>query len=73
MRPEQLKQEINQLNLSEKIRLVEDVWNSIAENQENLPMPDWHKHELDKRLQTYQSGDAQLIDWNTIHKELKAK
>jgi len=73
MLPEQLKQEINQLNLSDKIRLVEDLWDSIAENQENLPMPDWHKRELDKRLQAFQSGETQIVDWNTIQKELKTK
>lgn len=30
MQPEQIKTEINRLELSEKILLVDDVWNSIT-------------------------------------------
>ncbi len=49
MRPDEIKQEIGKLNLSEKLLLVEDVWDSIAQSNSELPLPEWQKRELDKR------------------------
>ncbi len=37
MRPEEIKAEISQLELSEKILLVEDIWDSIASSNSELP------------------------------------
>jgi hypothetical protein len=41
MRPEEIKQEMNKLNLAEKLLLVEDIWDSIAQGNSELPMPEW--------------------------------
>jgi putative addiction module component (TIGR02574 family) len=49
MRPEEIKQEITKLNLAEKLSLVEDIWDSIAQGNSELPMSEWQKRELDKR------------------------
>jgi putative addiction module component (TIGR02574 family) len=49
MKPEEIKQEICKLNPAEKLLLIEDVWDSIAQADEELPMPEWQKRELEKR------------------------
>lgn len=36
MRTEDIKKEINQLALSEKLLLVEDIWDNIANNNEEM-------------------------------------
>ena len=41
MKPEQIKDEINRLELSEKLLLVEDIWDSIATSNSEIPMPEW--------------------------------
>lgn len=43
MQPEQIKTEINRMELPEKILLVEDIWDSIAISNAELPMPEWQK------------------------------
>ena len=53
MRPDQIKDEINRLDLSEKPLLVEDIWDSIAAGNSELPMPEWQKQELDRRYKEY--------------------
>lgn len=50
MRPEQIKDEIGRLELSEKLLLVEDIWDSIAANNSEIPMPIWQKQELDRKV-----------------------
>ena len=49
---------LRSLPIDERIRLVEDLWDSIAEDQEALAVPESHKRELDARLRAYEvDGD----------------
>ena len=67
MRPEQIKDEVSRLELSEKLMLVEDIWDSIAASNVELPMPMWQKLELDKRYEEYKKGNLKLHAWEDIH------
>ena len=73
MRPEQIKDEINRLELSEKSLLVEEVWDSIAIGNFEISMPEWQKKELDRRYKEYKEGKLGLHDWKAMHEELRAK
>lgn len=73
MRPEEIKDEISRLELSEKLLLVEDIWDSIASSNAELPMPEWQKKALDLRYQEYKQGNLELHDWKTVHKDIRAK
>jgi len=73
MRPNELIKEIDKLDLSEKLILVEDIWDSIAHSNSELPMPEWQKVELDKRYKEYKSGKLSLHDWKEVHEELRKK
>ena len=44
---------IHEVPLDERIRLVEDIWDSIADEQEALGISDEQRRELDKRLEAY--------------------
>ncbi len=70
---EQIKAEINRLPLSDKLRLVEDTWDSIAANASELPMPEWQRQELDKRYKEYQEGNVELHDWQSVHESIRDK
>jgi putative addiction module component (TIGR02574 family) len=47
---------IDRLSLDERLRLVEDIWDSIAAEAEALPIPQSHKDELDRRLAAYEQN-----------------
>ncbi len=68
---EQIKNEISRLDLSEKLLLVEDVWDSIATGEANIPMSTWQKQELDRRYVEYKTGQVELHDWAIVHKDLR--
>lgn len=70
MRAEQIKIEIDGLELSEKLLLVEDLWDSIATSNSELPMQEWQKEELNRRYKEYQQGRLGLQDWKSVHEEL---
>ena len=44
---------IREVPLEERIRLVEDIWDSIAEEQGALAISDEQRRELDRRLEAY--------------------
>jgi putative addiction module component (TIGR02574 family) len=73
MRPEQIRDEINRLELSEKLLLVEDIWDSIAASNSELPLPEWQKAELDRRYGEYRDGKLALHDWTAVHEHLREK
>ena len=73
MRAEKIRKKIDRLELSEKLLLVEDIWDSIAESNAEIPMPEWQKKELDRRYLEYKEGKLELHDWKTVHEELREK
>ena len=73
MSVKEIIQQIDKLELSEKLILVEDIWDSIARSNSVLPLYEWQKNELDKRYEEYKSGKQTLHEWNEVHEELRKK
>ena len=46
---------LRKLPLDERIRLVEDLWDSIAADQSLLPLTPEQRIELDRRLDAYET------------------
>jgi putative addiction module component (TIGR02574 family) len=45
---------LRELSVEERIKLVEDLWDSIAEDRKALPVTPEQKAELDRRLRAYE-------------------
>ena len=45
---------LQELSVEERIRIVEDLWDSIAADQKSLPLTADQKAELDRRLDAYE-------------------
>lgn len=59
----ELKEEIEKLDVSDKISLITDIWDSIARENEQPTLPEWQRNELDRRYQEYTAGKQKLHDW----------
>lgn len=73
MKVRDILKEIVNLELSDKILLVEDIWDAIARGNNELPLPVWQKEELQKRYSDFKNDKTQLHDWRSVHEELKDK
>jgi putative addiction module component (TIGR02574 family) len=51
-------EKIRQLSVSERLRIIEDVWVSLNETPESIEVPDWHRTELDARLAAHERDPA---------------
>ena len=65
-----LKVDIAELSISERIQLAEDLWDSILENSEELPLTNAQQQELDRRLEQYNRNPSLGADWNAVKSRL---
>jgi putative addiction module component (TIGR02574 family) len=45
--------DIQRLSVSERVQLAEQIWDSIVETPDALPIPETQIHELDRRLKIH--------------------
>jgi putative addiction module component (TIGR02574 family) len=61
------------LTISDKLQLVEDLWDSIAETPEQVPIYDWQKKELDIRKESYQYNSSARTSWEIAKQRIYQK
>jgi putative addiction module component (TIGR02574 family) len=64
---------IFELTLSEKLQLVEDLWDDIASNPEDVPVHDWQKEELARRKQNLLSNPSSALSWEEIQRRVRSR
>ena len=57
------------LSISDRIRLVEEIWDTIAEENEAFKLTDTQKRELDRRLALAQHEPGRGRTWDEIKAE----
>ena len=65
-----LKFDISELSIAERIQLAEDLWDSILEQQEELPLSQAQQQELDQRLENYKKNPTNGSSWEEVKKRL---
>lgn len=65
--------DIKSLNVLDKLDLVEDIWGSILQSKEKLPVSTAHKKDLDQRFDDYQKNPNEGLAWEAIKKRIKSK
>lgn len=63
--------DINQLPVPQRLELIDKLWDSIPESVDSLPVPDWHKQELEKRLAEADADPKAVIPWDQVRSELR--
>ena len=64
---------IFELSLSEKLQLVEDLWDDIASTPEDVPVHDWQKAELTRRKQNLLSNPSSALSWQEIQQRIRSR
>lgn len=60
-----------QLSISERLQLVEDIWDSIAqEAPEAVPLTEAQRVELDRREDEHRRNPGSAIPWSQASEEL---
>ncbi len=62
-----------ELSLSEKLQLVEDLWDDIAAVPVDVPVRDWQKEELDRRKANFLSNPGSGLSWEEVQRRIRKR
>ncbi len=64
--------EIKKLSVAERMLIVEEIWDSIAADQELMEVTEAQKKELDRRIALHNAAPGEGKSWEEIRDRLKA-
>ncbi|MCL4215685.1 MAG: addiction module protein [Candidatus Hydrogenedentes bacterium] len=56
--------------LEQRLQLVEAIWDSIAAVPDAVNVPEWHRDELDRRLEAYHANPSEGSPWHEVKKRI---
>ncbi len=65
--------QVFELALSEKLQLLEDLWDSIASDPDQIPVLDWQKEELAKRKAAYLQNPDSGSSWEAAKERIRSR
>jgi putative addiction module component (TIGR02574 family) len=60
----------SQLSASERIQLAQELWDSVHEHAQHMPLTDVQRQELDRRWAAYQAGEMTASPWPEVKNRL---
>ena len=69
----QIMQDILKLSVSERILMVEAIWDSIAESDEQVELSAETKQLLDERLETHKNNPNEGSSWDEVKARIKGR
>lgn len=61
------------LSPSEKLQLVEDLWDDLAATPSNVPIHDWQREELARRRANLMQNPSSAISWDEVKLRIRSK
>ena len=61
------------LSPSEKLQLVEDLWDDLASAPEAVPVHDWQKQELSRRKANLMQNPASGLTWTAVKHTIRSR
>lgn len=62
--------DIKKMPFVERVRLMEQIWDTLRDESEQLKSPEWHEEILQKRREVYKESDVQSYTIDEIRQKL---
>ena len=63
---------IRDLSIEERIQLVGEIWDSIAEDEGEFELTEAQREEIDRRLASLRANPDQVISWKDIKARIQS-
>ncbi len=63
--------DLQQMSVADKLRLMEELWRDLSENETQVASPEWHGDVLKERDRKIASGEESFVDWEVAKKKLR--
>lgn len=65
-------EDLTKLPVSDRLKLIEELWQSLETDEADVPVPDWQRAELDKRLDAFERDPIVGRPWPEVRSEILA-
>ncbi|MBD2482595.1 addiction module protein [Planktothrix sp. FACHB-1365] len=65
-----LSEQILPLTIPEKLQLIEEIWDSVVMDADQIPLTQSQKQELDRRLASYQNFENEGKSWEVVKRRI---
>ena len=59
---------IAELTVAERLELIGELWDSLTEAE--VPVPEWHKQEIERRLAADEAAPHEARPWEDVRRRL---
>jgi putative addiction module component (TIGR02574 family) len=66
-------QSVFDLSPAEKLQLVQDLWDDLAANPDDVPIPEWQKQELERRIANLKKCPAPGSSWEAVKRRIRKR
>jgi putative addiction module component (TIGR02574 family) len=64
---------LQEMSFSDKMELLEALWENLSKSPDKLQSPEWHKDVLAERRQRAQSGQEPFSDWEAAKADIRKR
>ncbi len=64
---------IDQLDVDERLALIEALWDSISADESAIPLTDAQRAELDRRLADHEANPNDVVSWDEVRASLNQR
>lgn len=63
---------LDEMTIPDKLHAMEQIWDDLCRNPEDVPSPDWHGDILQAREKRIKQGSAQFTDWAEAKEKIRS-
>ncbi|MBN2490380.1 MAG: addiction module protein [Planctomycetes bacterium] len=64
---------LSALSAAERLRLIEQLWESLCQDPSQVPVTDAQRTELERRLDEIDAGDVEGIAWEEVLRQIRGR
>ncbi len=68
-----IKTDVLSLSVAERIQLVADIWDTIAEVPDQIELTEGQKAEIERRLDAYHRNPDAGSPWNEVRERIRTR
>ena len=66
-------EEIRKLSVTERLELLEKIWDSLHDAPQAVPLSDAQRRELDRRLEDLEQNPGSVESWETVRRYVRER
>lgn len=66
-------QKLFELGRSERLQLVEDLWDSLVKEEADLPVEEWKLEELLRRKEYVRQNPDSVLSWEEVKRRVRSR